>query len=234
MRAGLVGIAFSRGERHARYVPLGHRALDEVSNLDTGRALRALAPLLEDETVEKVGHDVKYDAIVLARHGVTVAGPGFDTMLASYLLDSTRAPHALETLSIEHLDYKPLTEEGVYGKGAKASARRNLPATATLAYAAERADSPAAVGPRAARQVGGRGAGCRVRGPRMAPRAGARSARTGRRPRGCLRARVAVEKARPGDAGAQFEDLRAAGEEFNINSPKQLGEILFEKLKLRC
>ncbi len=83
---------------------------------------RALAPLLEDAQVEKVGHDVKYDAIVLARHGVKVAGPGFDTMLASYLIDSTRAPHALETLSIEHLDYKPLTEEAVYGKGAKASA----------------------------------------------------------------------------------------------------------------
>ena len=209
MRARIVGIAFSRGERHARYVPLGHRALDEVTNLDTGAALRALAPLLEDESIEKVGHDVKYDAIVLARHGVTVAGPGFDTMLASYLLDSTRAPHALETLSIEHLDYKPLTEEAVYGKGAKASAPADMPATATLAYRSRARGSAAAAGARAARQVDRRRTGRGVRGPRVAPGARARGPRAGGRARGHRGARVAVEDPRPGDAGAQFEDLRA-------------------------
>ena len=232
MRAGIVGIAFSRGERHARYVPLGHRALDEVTNLDTGAALRALASLLEDEQVEKVGHDVKYDAIVLARHGVTVAGPGFDTMLASYLLDSTRAPHALETLSIEHLDYKPLTEEAVYGKGAKASAPADMPATATLAYAAERADLPLQLARVLRARLTGEGlasvyeelewplvpvlAALEQVGVRVDTAALDSLSRT-------------LEREMQARSSRVFE---LAGESFNINSPKQLGEILFEKLKL--
>jgi DNA polymerase I len=232
MRAGIVGIAFSRGNRHARYVPLGHRALDEVASLDTAGSLRVLAPLLEDEKIEKAGHDVKYDAIVLARHGVKVAGPGFDTMLASYLLDSTRAPHALETLSIEHLDYKPLTEEGVYGKGAKASSPADLPATATFAYAAERADLPlrlAAIlrGRLAAEGLSG------VYGELEWPLVPVLAA--------LERVGVRVDTAALGSLSRTLDQemqtrgskiFGLAGEAFNINSPKQLGEILFEKLGL--
>jgi len=232
MRAGIVGVAFSRGDRHARYVPLGHRALDEVANLDNGAALRALAALLEDEKVEKVGHDVKYDAIVLARHGVTVAGPGFDTMLASYLLDSTRAPHALETLSIEHLDYKPLTEEAVYGKGAKATATADMPATATLAYASERADLPLQLARLLRAKLAAEGlAGvyADLEWPLVPVLAALEQVG------------VRVDTAALGSLSRTLEhEMQArssrifemAGEAFNINSPKQLGEILFEKLKL--
>ncbi|MGE5199866.1 MAG: DNA polymerase I, partial [Rhodospirillaceae bacterium] len=232
MRARIVGVAFSRGDRHARYVPLGHRALDDVTNLRPDAALRALAPLLEDAAVEKVGHDVKYDAIVLARHGVTVAGPGFDTMLASYLLDSTRAPHALETLSIEHLDYKPLTEEGVYGKGARASAPADLPAAATLAYAAERADLPLQLArvlrdrlsaeeldgvyvdlewPLVPVLVALERVGVRVDTAALASLSGT------------------LDREMQARSSRIFE---LAGSSFNINSPKQLGEVLFERLKL--
>ncbi|MCX6550834.1 MAG: DNA polymerase I, partial [Acidobacteria bacterium] len=142
MHARIVGLVVADRERQACYVPVGHRALDEVTNLDEVAVLAALTPLLADEDVEKIGHDVKYDAIVLARHGVVIGGPGFDTMLASYLIDSTRAPHALEDLSLSYLGYRPLTEESVYGKGAKATAAAELPATASLAYAGERADLP--------------------------------------------------------------------------------------------
>ena len=232
MRAGMVGVAFSRGERHARYVPLGHRALDEVTNLDNGAALRALAPLLQDETVEKVGHDVKYDAIVLARHGVNVAGPGFDTMLASYLLDSTRAPHALETLSIEHLDYKPLTEEAVYGKGARASAPADMPATATLAYAAERADLPLQL----ARVLRGK-----LKAEGLAalyedlewPLVPVLVALEQVGVRVDTSALGSLSKTLDQEMQARSSRIfQLAGEVFNINSPKQLGEILFDKLKL--
>jgi DNA polymerase-1 len=232
MRAGIVGIALSRGGRHARYVPLGHRALDEVANLDTRQALRVLAPLLEDATVEKVGHDVKYDAIVLARHGVTVAGPGFDTMLASYLLDSTRAPHALETLSIEHLDYKPLTEEAVYGKGAKAAAPADLPATATLAYAAERADLPLQLARVLRGKLAAEGLAAvydDLEWPLVPVLAALEQAgvRVDTAALGSLSRTLDREMQ---TRGARIFEL--SGEAFNINSPKQLGEILFEKLKL--
>jgi len=232
MRARLVGLAFSRGNRHARYVPLGHRALDEVSNLDMADALRALASLLEDADVEKVGHDVKYDAIVLARHGVTVAGPGFDTMLASYLLDSTRAPHALETLSIEHLDYKPLTEEGVYGKGAKASAPADLPAIATLAYAAERADLPLQLAGVLRGTLTAEGLTSvyeELEWP-LVPVLAALEQVGVRVDTGALKA---LSKTLDQEMEARSSRIyQLAGEGFNINSPKQLGEVLFEKLKL--
>ncbi len=232
MRARIVGIALSRGARHARYVPLGHHALDEAVNLDTPTVLAALAPLLGDGKVEKVGHDVKYDAIVLARHGVMVAGPGFDTMLASYLIDSTRAPHALETLSIEHLDYKPLTEEGVYGRGAKATAPADLPATATLAYAAERADLPLQLAGvlRGKLASGGLDELYRTLEWPLVPvlvaleQAGVRVDAA---------ALAALSKTLDGEMQARnVKIFNLAGAEFNINSPKQLGEILFEKLKL--
>ena len=232
MRARIVGVAFSRGGRHARYVPMGHRALDEVTNLEEAGALRALAALLEDGAVEKVGHDVKYDAIVLARHGVRVAGPGFDTMLASYLIDSTRAPHALETLSIEHLDYKPLTEEAVYGKGAKAMAPAELPATATLAYAAERADLPLQLAGPLRGTLGAEGLAEvyeQLEWPLVPVLAAIEQAgvRIDTRALAALSASLDTEmEAR----SARIFEL--AGEAFNINSPKQLGEILFEKLNL--
>ena len=70
--------------------------------------------------IRKVGHDLKFDLIVLARHGITLAGLEFDSMLASYLLDATRPGHPLEESSLEHLGYKALTEEDVCGRGAKA------------------------------------------------------------------------------------------------------------------
>jgi len=232
MRSRIVGIALSRGERQARYVPVGHRALDEVSNLDERQVLESLARLVADEQVEKVGHDVKYDAIVLARHGLTVAGPGFDTMLASYLLDSTRAPHALETLSIEHLDYKPLTEEGIYGKGARATTPDNLPATATLSYAAERADLPLQLASVLRGKLAAEGLDEVYRALEwpLVPVLVALE-----------QVGVRVDTAALGSLSQSIDQemqarsvkiFELAGESFNINSPKQLAEILFEKLNL--
>ncbi len=232
MRAGIVGVSFSRGARHARYVPLGHRALDEVTNLDPRGALRALAALLEDERVEKVGHDVKYDAIVLARQGVTVAGPGFDTMLASYLVDSTRAPHALETLCIEHLDYKPLTEDAVYGKGAKAMPPAALPATATLAYAAERADLPLQLADLLRGKLGEAGLATvyeQLEWPLVPVLAALEQVGVRVDTHALAALSASLESEMQARSTRIFE---LAGEAFNINSPKQLGDILFEKLKL--
>ncbi len=85
------------------------------------QALARLKPVLENPSIEKIGHDLKSDSLVLARHGVTLRGLSVDTMLASYLLDATRSGHPLETSALEYLGYKALLEEDVCGKGAKAT-----------------------------------------------------------------------------------------------------------------
>ena len=103
-------------------------------------ALEALRPILEDESLKKEGHDLKFDAIVLARHGVTLRGFDVDTMLASYLLDSSRSAHLLEELALEHTSYKALAQEDVCGRGAKALSLAEVPVDAATGLCCERAD----------------------------------------------------------------------------------------------
>src|SRR5438552_9312719 len=140
MRAGIVGLAIATRPRWARYLPLRHQGMHNGPQLAVEEALATLKPLFEDASIEKVGHDLKFDAVMLERHGVRLAGLGVDTMLASYLLDATRSGHPLEDTSLEYLGYKALTEEDVCGRGAKARALTEIPVDATLDYAGERAD----------------------------------------------------------------------------------------------
>ena len=140
MRATIVGISFSTSPRDGYYVPIGHRSLDNTESLPLATALEALRPILEDEALTKAGHDLKFDAIVLARHGVTLRGLDMDTMLASYLLDATRSAHLIEDLALEHTSYKALSAEDVCGRGAKAISLADVPVDAAVVYAAERAD----------------------------------------------------------------------------------------------
>ena len=126
MRASIVGLAFSTAPRDADYVPIGHRGARRRSpSLPVDdRARRAASRCSKTPAIAKVGHDLKFDAIVLARHGVDAARARLDTMLASYLLDATRSEHRLEDLALEHTSYKALTEEDVCGRGAKARVAR--------------------------------------------------------------------------------------------------------------
>ena len=243
MRADIVGIAFSTADRTARYLPLGHQS-EEGGNgdllaaagappqPDRRTALAKLQPLFEDPAVRKIGHDLKFDMVVLARTGITLQGLAFDSMLASYLLDATRPGHPLEETSLEHLGYKALAEEDVCGLGAKATPFARLAPGAVLNFAGERADL--------ARQLSNRlapllvtdqlesvyrelemplvpvladieRAGIRIDGP-------------------ALRAQSEHIEQELAEYTARIWEL--AGEQFNVNSPKQLGEILFEKLKL--
>ncbi|MBI4886645.1 MAG: DNA polymerase I, partial [Acidobacteria bacterium] len=149
MRAGLVGLAFSTADRQARYVPVGHAgaggadllsAAAATPQVDRRAALERLRPLLENEAVRKVGHDLKFDALVLRNHGIELRGLAFDSMLASYLLDATRPGHPLEEASLEHLGYKALTGEDVCGRGAKAVSLAAVAPEAALTFAGERAD----------------------------------------------------------------------------------------------
>jgi DNA polymerase I len=240
MRTRIVGLAFSTAPHDADYVPTGHRSpalslVDEpttVPSIPIATALEILRPLLEDAAVRKAGHDLKFDAIVLARHGVTLRGLETDTMLTSYLIDATRAEHRLEDLALEHVSYKALTEEDVCGRGAKAISFADVPPDRLLNYAAERADIVGQLAPvfrelldkeelsRVYEElelplipvlVDIERAGVRIDGPKLA----AQSQR--------------LEQ----DIARRSKEIHdAAGGEFNINSPKQLAEVLFERMQL--
>jgi DNA polymerase I len=243
MRSAIVGIAFSTGPRQARYLPLGHEGTDDrggdllagadtPDQLDARAALDRLRPLLEDEAIRKVGHDLKFDAIVLANHGISLRGLAFDSMLASYLLDATRPGHPLEETSLEHLGYKALTEEDLCGRGAKAIPLARIAPQAALTFAGERADLARQLSDRLAPLLVTDGldavyhdlemplvpvlrdierAGIRIDGPALAAQS----------------QHIEQELAA---LTARIWEL--AGEQFNVNSPKQLGEILFDKLQL--
>src|SRR5687767_3327148 len=242
MRARIVGIAFSTRDREARYVPLGHQSADAKDDLlasaaaptqvDARIALDRLRTLFEDEAVRKTGHDVKFEIIVLAGYGIQLRGIAFDSMLASYLLDATRSGHPLEETSLEHLGYKALTDEDVCGRGAKAVSFARLAPETLLTYAGERADL--------ARQLSNRLAPLLVTDhlepvyrelemplvPVLADieRAGIQ-----------LDALALAAQSRHLEqelAGYTARIFELAAEEFNINSPQQLGRILFEKLQL--
>src|SRR5262245_47065858 len=103
MTASIVGLALSAAPRDAYYVPVSHRALGAIGCLPLADVLSVLKPVLSNPKVAKIGHDLKADSILLYRHGVTLEGLDLDTMLASYLIDSTRSEHLLADLSIEYL-----------------------------------------------------------------------------------------------------------------------------------
>ena len=200
--------------------------------LTVADALAKLAPVLEDARIEKVGHDLKFDSIVLARHGVILRGLGLDTMLASYLLDATRSGHPLEGTALEHLGYKALTEDELCGRGAKATPLVDLPPDATLNFAGERADL--------ALQLAD------VLAPTLKEAALDGVYATLERPLVPVlvdieRAGVKIDSVALAAQSQRLEkDLaiynarifELAGEPFNIASPQQLSRILFDKLQL--
>jgi len=232
MRAGIVGLAFSTAPREADYVPTGHRALGAIPSIPIAQALAVLKPLLEDAAIPKLGHDLKFDSIMLRRHGVGLRGLETDTMLASYLIDATRSEHLLEDLALEYTNYKALKEEDVCGRGAKAMPLADLPVEAALNYAAERADLVIQLAPifrdTMAKEelvsvyeqvelplvpvlVDVERAGIKIDGPALASQSQRLEADLARRTK---------------------EIYEIAGGEFNIGSPKQLAEVLFDKLQL--
>jgi len=200
--------------------------------LTVSETLAALKPLLEDESIEKIGHDVKFDAMVLVRHGITLRGLGLDTMLASYLLDATRSGHPLEDTALEHLGYKALTEEDLCGRGSKATAVADLPPDGTLTFAGERADLALQLADTLTpllKEVGLDEVYKRLEQP-LVPvlvdieRAGVR----------IDTAALATQSQRIEKelTARNAQIFQLAGEQFNIGSPQQLSRILFDKLQL--
>ena len=232
MRASIAGLAFSTAAHHAAYVPIGHRALGAVASIPAATALEALKSVLEDQTIGKHGHDLKFDAIILERFGVMLQGLAIDTMLASYLIDATRSEHRLEDLALELVSYKAIPEEDVCGKGVKAVSIAEVPVEAVVDFACERADLAGQLAPIFRAQlekddlagvyqtlerplipvlVDVERAGVLVDGPALASQS----------------KRLEQELAQ---RTAQIYE--AAGGEFNINSPKQLADVLFDRMQL--
>ena len=232
VRGNIVGLTVSIGPRHARYVPLGHRALDAGTDLDRATALPLLHRVLADRRVHKVGHDLKLASLVLGRQGLQLDGLALDTLLASYLLDSTRSTYRLEDLALEQVGYKAIPKEDIIGRGAKAVNFADVPAEAVADFAGERSDLALQLGDRLASRLAAEGLDSLYRDLELPlipvlvdiERAGVRVD---------VEALAAQSTRIEGALAARQGDIHAlAGQEFNINSPKQLSEVLFDKLHL--
>ncbi|MEQ8517180.1 MAG: 5'-3' exonuclease H3TH domain-containing protein, partial [Chromatocurvus sp.] len=140
MQAGIVGVSFAVAPGEAAYVPLAHSYAGAPEQLDREAVLEQLRSLLEDPARGKIGQNLKYDASVLARHGITLRGIRFDTMLESYVLDSTATRHDMDSLALKYLGHKTIHFEDVAGKGAKQITFDQVALEQAGPYAAEDAD----------------------------------------------------------------------------------------------
>ena len=140
MRAEIVGVSFSVEAGSAAYIPLAHDYPGAPRQLDRSAVLAALKPLLEDKTRAKLAQHAKYDINVLSNAGIEVAGVAHDTMLESYVLNSTASRHDMDTLAKRHLDYQTIHFEDVAGKGAKQILFSQVDIDTATRYAAEDAD----------------------------------------------------------------------------------------------
>ena len=231
-RDGVVGLALSTDARSARYVPMARGGLDLTGSLNAEAVFETLGPVLEDPQVRKVGHDLKRQMLWLATHEIRLLGLELDTMLATYLLDATQATPTVETVALEHAGYQALAAETVRGKGAKAPDFDRLPPDGVLAYACERADLPLqAATPLRARLETERLAELyrELEAPLISVLADIERAGVQ------ISTDALAEQSRRMDT--ELSELQSriytlADEEFNINSPRQLSTILFEKLAL--
>ena len=129
MQANLVGLSFAVCAHQAFYIPCAHNYLGAPEQLDLKTVLDRLRPVLENPEIKKIGQNIKYDWMVLARHGINLAGVVFDTMLASYLLNPSKRAHNLDQIALDFLDHKTITFEQVAGKGKNAVLFSQVPWT---------------------------------------------------------------------------------------------------------
>jgi len=229
--AELVGISCSTDPEKASYIPLTHAYPGAPGQLSKEDAFGRLRPVLENPEINKVGHNIKYDLIVLKNEGIGIKGIGFDTMIASYLLNPNRTTHNLEDVCLEYLGIKKLSYNDVTDRGKMNF--REVPVDKAAAYSGEDAAVTLKLKRHLEPELQKQGlsklfheievpltevladmemAGVKIDIPLM----------------DALSRKLAGEL-----AGIEKRIYFIAGEEFNINSPKQLQEILFEKLGLR-
>ena len=232
MLARLVGLSFSVEPGKAAYLPVGHRGPDMPEQLPLDEVLARLKPWLESADRKKVGQHLKYDAQVLANYDIALNGIEHDTLLESYVVESHRT-HDMDSLALRHLGVKTIKYEDVAGKGAKQIGFDEVALTQAAEYAAEDADITLqlhhALYPQVAREPGLLRVYREIEMPvslvlRKMERTGVLidDAR--------LQAQSTEIATRLIELEAQAYEL--AGGEFNLGSPKQIGQIFFEKLQL--
>lgn len=232
MAAELVGISLCCETGHAVYIPVGHNYQDAPAQLSRELVLSRLKPWLEDATKPKVGQNLKYDSHVLANYGVALQGVVHDTLLESYVFESHR-PHDMDSLALRHLNHKTIAYTDVCGKGASQISFSQVDLERATAYAAEDADVTMALHQVLWPQVN---ADARLRfiyEKIEVPTAAVlqKIERNGV----LIDAKILGEQSHElGNRMLKIEQQAydLAGQPFNLNSPKQLGEILFGKLAL--
>lgn len=233
MAAEIVGVSFAIKAGEAAYVPLAHDYLDAPEQLDRAWVLDQLKPLLESESHHKVGQNLKYDMSVLANYGITLAGIAHDTMIESYVLNSTGSRHDMDTLAEKHLGKQTIHFEEIAGKGVKQLTFNQIPLEQASPYAAEDADITlrlhGAIYPKLAEVSSLEKVYQDIDKPLLSVLS--RIERTGAMVDAHQLGKQSQElAARIVELERQAYDL--AGEEFNLSSPKQLQAIFFEKLEL--
>ncbi len=232
LRAEVVGLSLSWAEGKAVYVPLGHSYLGAPRQLEFPQVMDILKPVLEDDSLPKVGQNIKKDALVLRRHGIDLKGIHFDTMIASYVLNPGLKQHELDTLVQQHLGAKVVSYEEVVGKSRGPGAFSVADVTRAMNYSCERAEVALRLKGLMEKQLVSQENDDLFHNleMRLVPVlmdmewAG-------------IRIDIPFFKAQSEKYGEELRSIERqiyeeAGMEFNINSPQQLGYVLFEKLQL--
>ena len=233
MQAEIVGVSFAVEPGEAAYVPVAHDYPDVPRQLSRDSVLEALAPLLEDPNRAKIGQNLKYDMSVLSRYGIEMQGIRYDTMLESYILDSTATRHDMDSLALKYLNHRTIHFEDVAGKGAKQVTFDKIPLDEAGPYAAEDADVTLrlhrCLWPRLEAEPALRELFTTIELPLVPVLS--RMERNGVRVDSEMLA-AQSEQLATRIAAIELEAYEEAGEQFNLGSPKQIQGILFGRLEL--
>lgn len=232
-QAEIVGLSFAVEAGQAAYLPVAHEYADAPAQLDRQAVLKALKPLLEDPDKAKLGQNLKYDAHVLANHGITLRGVRHDTMLESYVLNSTASKHNMDDLAKHYLGMETIHYEDVTGKGVKQIGFQEVPIEQASVYAAEDADITLRLHQALSEQLQRIPALWKLYNEIEIPLIGVltRIEENGVLLDSAMLAQQSIELAnRMLGIEQQAHDL--AGSAFNLGSPKQIQEILYDRMQL--
>ena len=232
LRVDLVGLSFAVTPGEAWYVPVSHRYLGVPDQLPLDKVLEAIGPLLSSADHLKIGQNLKYDILVLSRIGVEVTEPLFDTMLASYLANPAAKSHGMDSLATDLLDYRTISYSEVAGSGKKKICFDEVEVEKATVYAAEDADITLRLYEKLLPMVAEQEQEALFKDVEMALLPVLI---------GMERVGIRIDPEFLGGLSSEMEKKlvvlkgeihELAGGSFNIGSPKQLGEILFERLGL--